>query len=952
MLKPSTILSRFLCVMLVLVSITLTAQVRTQRFGQPKNLQLYGILGTTPARPKLNFPAVNVAQMQAQDEQDAKNGLPFRFGTNRDVSINVLDAATKSQRGGYQVYEYSITSIGAFSLNLIFDQFRLKKGSKLFLYNSDRTMIIGPVTDAQNISTGEYWTDLVQGSTLNIELQEPIGGSGTSNVHLKSVIHGYKNLFPDKSFGDAGTCHPNMVCYPAFQNEGDGVAMIVLANGSRLCSGSMVNNMRQTFRSFFLSANHCMSSPAEVPNWLVRFNYQSATCTPSAEDLDVYTTVNGSTYLANSDASDFVLIELSSQVPTTADITYNGWNRGSATTSDNFGIHHPRGDVKKISFTNADTQLYGWGVPGTDHVISFWGSLGVTDPGSSGSPLFDGNRRIVGQLHGGPSVCGATGADLRDYYGRFYTSWTGGGTNTTRLSNWLDPDNSVGTTTDGVKPVVSGPTNLASPNTFALNTLNSSVVSWSVTGGAGLVSPTSGTGNSANLTPLGTGSSVTITFTVNDGQSYPIVFSKEFSTTLCLTASAGTSTPSVCVGGTITLTSSGGSTYTWAGPAGSGYSSNSQNPTGFTATTTSFGGVYTVSAATTGCTATATTSVLVNALPAAVAGKTSAGTICVGGTITLTSSGGSTYTWAGPAGSGYSSNSQNPTGFTATTTSFSGVYTLSVSATTSCTATATTSVSVNALPVVTLGYAPICLVGNPLSLSASGGVSYSWKGPNGFSSANASPAKKSQAADAGIYSVTITNANSCTASATIEVYLGAGTISATSNSPVCKGGTIQLSASATHGVSYKWTKLGSAKVWLGANISISNAKTANAGLYTVWVTGDNGCISKEEVLVSVIPCPGTRLASEEVEEIGMEINAYPNPVTNTLTVEVTLQKPSKLSLKLFNSIGKESGTWLLNEEVTFHKTELNMSDLTGGVYLLQGQAGKQKVVKRVVKIQY
>jgi hypothetical protein len=431
-----------------------------------------------------------------------------------------------------------------------------------------------------------------------------------------------------------------------------------------------------------------------VPNWLLRFNYQSATCTPSAEDLDVFTTVNGSTYLANSVASDFVLIELSQQVPVSVNTTYNGWNRGADLTSNNFGIHHPRGDVKKISFTNADTQLYGWGVPGTDHVISFWGSLGVTDPGSSGSPLFDGNRRIVGQLHGGPSVCGATGANLRDYYGRFYTSWTGGGTNTSRLSNWLDPDNSAGTTTDGVKPVVSGPTNLSSPGTFALNTLNSSVVSWSVTGGAGLVSPTSGTGNSANLTPIGTGSSVTIKFTVNDGQSYTIEFSKEFSTTSCFTAAAGTSTPSVCVGSSITLTSSGGSSYTWVGPAGSGYSSNSQNPSSFTATSTSFGGVYTASfSATNGCTATATASVSVNALPIAAAGITSAGTICVGGTITLTYSGGSSYTWTGPVGSSYSSNSQNPSSFTATSTSFGGVYTVRVSATTGCTATATTSVS-------------------------------------------------------------------------------------------------------------------------------------------------------------------------------------------------------------------------------------------------------------------
>ncbi|MCY7357267.1 MAG: hypothetical protein LH609_07300 [Rudanella sp.] len=218
--------------------------------------------------------------------------------------------------------------------------------------------------------------------------------------------------------------------------------------------------------------------------------------------------------------------------------------------------------MKKISFTNADTQSYGWGVPGTTHLISFWGSLGVTDPGSSGSPLFDGNRRIVGQLQGGPSFCGATGTGLRDYYGRFFTSWTGGGTNTSRLSNWLDSDNSSGTTTNGVKPALSGPVSVSGVGNFSLNTLNSSIVSWSVAGGTGLVSPTSGMGNAASLTAPGDAASLTITFSVNDGQPYPIRFSKEFSTSAPATTIGGSLsllTPIYsCATGAITFTIAGG----------------------------------------------------------------------------------------------------------------------------------------------------------------------------------------------------------------------------------------------------------------------------------------------------------------------------------------------------------------------------------------------------------
>lgn len=255
--------------------------------------------------------------------------------------------------------------------------------------------------------------------------------------------------------------------------------------------------------------------------------------------------------------------------------------------------------------------------------------------------------------------------------------------------------------------------------------------------------------------------------------------------------------------------------------------------------------------------------------------------------------------------------------------------------------------------------APVCIAGNPLNLStnisASNGYRYAWKGPNGFKSSSATPSKaKTVAKDEGIYSVTVTNSLGYTLTSTVRVYFGVGNITATSNSPVCKGGTIQLSATSEFGVSYSWTKQLGSTVYTGPTPTIPNAKTSDGGLYVVFITRNDGCIDKQEVLVTVspVPCVGSRIASEEAEEIDMQINAYPNPVTNTLTVEITMKEPSKLRLQLFNSIGKESGTWQLNEEATVHKTELNMSALTGGVYLLQAQAGKQKVVKRVVKVQY
>ncbi len=708
----------------VLTTSTLQAQVRTKRSAQPQDLSALGISSSNKqATPTLSLSAIDATPLLLEDEAEALQGKPFRFGLNRAVDVDLIQAAAQSEQNGTRTYSYQITADGAFSLNLIFDRFQLKPGSKLYLYNADRTMLIGPITDAQNPkSGGEFWTDLVQGSTLLIDLQEPTAGSGTSELHLSSVVHAYKNLFPgtNKANNGAGTCHPNMVCYPAFQFEGDGVAMILTSGGSRACTGSMVNDMRQSFRSFFLTAFHCVDvntadgtlTTGEISaaqNWLIMFNYQSATCDRPNEDDTEVVTLNGTTFRSALRNSDFALFELVQQVPLDVNTTYNGWNRGAATTSDNFGIHHPRGDVKKISFTNADTQVGSYGIGTSTHVISFWNNLGVTDPGSSGSPLFDGNRRIVGQLHGGPSVCG--GNDLRDYYGRVFTSWTGGGTNSTRLSNWLDPDNTTSVSvTTGVKPLVSGPAGFTNASSFSLNTGTSSITAWTVTGGAGIVSPMSGTGNIASLTALSSGSNLTITFGVDAGQSYPIRFAKVFNTTAApILSGLAVSPATVCAGRPATFTATVGNfsgTYSFTLSNGSSPISGTSSSTAFSQSVTASGSgaqVFTLTVANSFSTAAASTTLTVNTFPTVTITPTPSLTIGLVQSVTLTASGAASYSWS----SGEST--------TAITTSVDGTY--SVTGTTGgCSGTATVNVvSLTEVAGITVGP-----VGLPVDVNGGG----------------------------------------------------------------------------------------------------------------------------------------------------------------------------------------------------------------------------------------
>jgi hypothetical protein len=174
--------------------------------------------------------------------------------------------------------------------------------------------------------------------------------------------------------------------------------------------------------------------------------------------------------------SDFCLVLLNENVPDTFNVFFNGWNRKDTTSPSGVTIHHPGGDVMKISTYNqplvTDNYL---GNPNPCHWRVSWiatpNGHGVTEGGSSGSPLFDNHGRIVGTLTGGDSSCDPAYLDSPDYYGKFSWSWDkNGADSTTRLKDWLDPDNTGILKIDGLPlgmPVITDNSDITvSPNPF------------------------------------------------------------------------------------------------------------------------------------------------------------------------------------------------------------------------------------------------------------------------------------------------------------------------------------------------------------------------------------------------------------------------------------------------------------------------------------------------------
>lgn len=290
----------------------------------------------------------------------------------------------------------------------------------------------------------------------------------------------------------------------------------------------MINNTCNLNIPYFLTANHCFAGDNNVAQWRFVFQYMSSQCLPNQDDLNNIL-FNGSTLRANSSASDFCLVELNQTPDATTNINYAGWNRSSTAASNATGIHHPRGDVMKIS--TAATSLTVASAFGTinQHWRADW-TQGVTEPGSSGSPLFDQNHRIVGQLHGGPSACGS--GNLLDFYGRFDLSWTGGGTNATRLSNWLDPSNTGTITTNTISVATIG-TYLINGNVSFCTTSNNytinnlpvgAIVQWT-TSPQGIATPNTPNAQQTSLARIADGV-ITLTATITNVCGGPYTITK------------------------------------------------------------------------------------------------------------------------------------------------------------------------------------------------------------------------------------------------------------------------------------------------------------------------------------------------------------------------------------------------------------------------------------------
>jgi hypothetical protein len=403
------------------------------------------------------FVQPNIAALQAEDALIDDQGIaPWRFGFNNYTNLNTTNAGSWFDLpNGARLWLVKVKCEGALTVNLTFEQTTIPEGNQLFVYNAAKDFILGAFTQ-EHIYDGQLGTELIPGEEAIIEYYvAPKNNYG--HIQVATVTHGYRtaNEFMEKAFGSSGSCNMNVNCPDGLLWTPQRNSAVMLVSGSSgFCSGALINNTQNDGKPYVLTANHCYSNPA---NWIFRFNWQSTTCSnPGASPT--FQSLSGAVLRSRRTPSDFCLVEITGGlVNGTVPLDYNpffaGWDNSGTIPTTTVSIHHPSGDIKKIAFDDNPatiSQAMGSTEANSTWTVQ-WDRNTTTEGGSSGSPLFDQNRRIIGQLWGGGASCQNLTAP--DYYGRVSSSWEPAGSNTTnQLKHWLDPLNSGAAFIDGFDP--------------------------------------------------------------------------------------------------------------------------------------------------------------------------------------------------------------------------------------------------------------------------------------------------------------------------------------------------------------------------------------------------------------------------------------------------------------------------------------------------------------------
>ena len=412
------------------------------------------------------------------DNWQARIGVPMPVSKLIPVDYSTENSGYHTTLpGGENIWRLHLKASGALAIMLYYDRFYIPEGGRLFIYSADRSHVLGAYTHLTNPSGGLFATEFVGGDDIVLEYVAPEADSDKPRIHISEVGYGYNSSalqefcgITTRSTGVSGPCMVNINCEEgdAWQSEKKSVCYTVQRIGrkSYMCTGSLMNNTAEDFKPLILTARHCaydgsiIASASDMEQWAFYFHREREGCNNNSV-TSVSKTMIGCKLLVNTELSgqsDGMLVLLNNVIPEDYDVFYNGWDRRDVASTSGVCIHHPSGDYMKIStYGRPANETTFRSSEATGGRMAHWNIVfqktanghAVTEKGSSGSPLYNEKKLVVGTLTGGNSSC----SDLPEgvnLYGKMSYHWNVyQKDSSTRMDVWLDPLDSRAETLEG-----------------------------------------------------------------------------------------------------------------------------------------------------------------------------------------------------------------------------------------------------------------------------------------------------------------------------------------------------------------------------------------------------------------------------------------------------------------------------------------------------------------------
>ncbi len=390
--------------------------------------RLAGLPMAWPVDRIVSLEPLDIAAIRAQDLIDDETpGKPMRIGINRPVPGAPITPATHGTwvvlPDGSRVWTIEIVLSDAIGVRVHFSEFDLPDGAQVSVAGDDEPQ--GPASYGRGpLGRAEFWSPTVSGDRVLIELHLPSGVGREPVLAINSLNYVYREGPSVEAGGVAALlpCEVDVSCanVPASARDSVGRLSFIRNDGSYVCTGALLNDSDpNTYAGYLLTANHCIDTQAVANTLEVTWFYQTNSCNGTLPSS--FPKSHGGTLLraASTNVSDFAFIRLADD-PSDGQ-RFSGWSAASPIIPNTvFGIHHPGGSYKRFSGGFLPTLAFSPCTFALSNYLYLHWTSGTTEGGSSGSPLFDSNWRIVGQCYG---ACGSIGCNNRDQwsavYGRF-----------------------------------------------------------------------------------------------------------------------------------------------------------------------------------------------------------------------------------------------------------------------------------------------------------------------------------------------------------------------------------------------------------------------------------------------------------------------------------------------------------------------------------------------------